>query len=244
MRWRVQLGLFVAAWAIYDIARWVAAGELGPATDNARWVMDLEHSTGTAVERSVQQAFDAGWATWLLSNVYLAAQLAVVPGALFFLYRSSPAIYRRLRDTILATWMISVPIFALFPVAPPRLAGIGMADTVSDQAAVALTGHSTVFYNPLAAVPSLHCGFAFAIGIALAAAAKKPWTRALALTWGPIVALSVVATGNHYVFDIAAGLLVSVAGYVVGTRVSRLVETRSLRVPRLRVRPALAEAPA
>jgi hypothetical protein len=42
MRWRVQLGLFVAAWAIYDIARWVAAGEIGPATENARWVMDLE----------------------------------------------------------------------------------------------------------------------------------------------------------------------------------------------------------
>jgi membrane-associated phospholipid phosphatase len=244
MRWRVQLGLFVAAWAIYDIARWVAAGELGPATDNARWVMDLEHSTGIAVERSVQQALDAGWATWLLSNVYLAAQLAVVPGALFFLYRRSPAIYRRLRDTILATWMLSVPIFALFPVAPPRLAGIGMADTVSDQAAVALTGHSTVFYNPLAAVPSLHCGFAFAIGIALAAAARTRWTKALALTWGPIVALSVVATGNHYVFDIAAGLLVSVAGYVVGTRVSRLVETRSLTVPRLRLRPTVAEAPA
>jgi membrane-associated phospholipid phosphatase len=243
MRWRVQLGLFVAAWAIYDIARWVAAGELGPATDNARWVMDLEHSTGIAVERSVQQALDAGWATWLLSNVYLAAQLAVVPGALFFLYRRSPAIYRRLRDTILATWMLSVPIFALFPVAPPRLAGIGMADTVSDQAAVALTGHSTVFYNPLAAVPSLHCGFAFAIGIALAAAATKPWTRVLALSWGPIVALSVVATGNHYVFDIAAGLLVSVAGSVVGARVSRLVETRSFGVPRLRMR-AVAEAAA
>jgi membrane-associated phospholipid phosphatase len=58
------------------------------------------------------------------------------------------------------------------------------------------------------------------------------------------VALSVVATGNHYVFDIAAGLLVSVAGYVVGTRVSRLVETRSLTVPRLRLRPTVAEAPA
>jgi len=244
MRWRVQLVLFVAAWAIYDLARWIFVGELGPATDNARWVMDLEHSTGIAVERSVQQALDAGWATWLLSNVYLAAQLAVVPGALFFLYRRSPAIYRRLRDTILATWMLSVPIFALFPVAPPRLAGIGMADTVSDQAAVALTGHSTVFYNPLAAVPSLHCGFAFAIGIALAAAATKPWTKALALTWGPIVALSVVATGNHYVFDIAAGLLVSVAGYVVGARVSHAVETRTLRVPRLRLRPAVAEAPA
>jgi hypothetical protein len=48
LRWRVQLGLFVTAWAIYDVARWVAAGELGLATDNARWVMDLEHSTGIA----------------------------------------------------------------------------------------------------------------------------------------------------------------------------------------------------
>jgi hypothetical protein len=58
------------------------------------------------------------------------------------------------------------------------------------------------------------------------------------------VALSVVATGNHYVFDIAVGLLVSVAGYVVGARVSRLVETRSFRVPRLRLRPAVAGAAA
>jgi membrane-associated phospholipid phosphatase len=242
MRGRVQLGLFVAAWAIYDVARWVWAGELGPATENAHRVMDLEHATGTAVERSVQQAFDAGWATWLLSNVYLAAQLAVVPGALFVLYRRSPGVYRRLRDTILATWMISVPIFALFPCAPPRLAGIGMADTVSDQAAVALTGHSTVFYNPLAAVPSLHCGFAFAIGIALAAAARRPWTKALALSWGPIVALSVVATGNHYVFDIAAGLLVSAAGYVVGPMVAWLVASRSWQLGRPSLRVAEAAA--
>ena len=242
MRWRVQLGLFVAAWAIYDIARWVAAGELGPATDNANRVMDLENSAGIAVERSVQQALDADWATWLLSNIYLAAQLAVVPGALFFLYRRAPTIYLRLRDTILATWMLSVPIFALFPCAPPRLAGIGMADTVSDQAAVALTGHSTVFYNPLAAVPSLHCGFAFAIGIALAAAARRPWTKVLALSWGPIVALSVVATGNHYVFDIAAGLLVSAAGYVVGPMAARLLASRSWHLGRPGLRVAEAAA--
>lgn len=205
MRARAQLGLFAAAWAVYDVARWVAAGELGPATDNAHRVMDLENSVGIAVERSVQQALDADSVMWLLSNIYLAAQLAGVPGALIYLYRRSPAIYRRLRDTVLATWMLSVPVFALFPVAPPRLAGIGMADMVSEQAAVALTGHSTVFYNPLAAVPSLHCGFAFAIGIALAAGARRPWTKALALWWGPIVSLAVVATGNHYVFDIAAG---------------------------------------
>jgi membrane-associated phospholipid phosphatase len=230
MRTRVELALFGAAWAVYDLARWVAAGDIGPATENARWVLDLENSTGIAVERSVQQAFDGGAVMWLLSNIYLAAQLAVVPGSLIYLYRRSPAIYRRLRDTILATWMLAVPIYALFPVAPPRLAGLGMDDTVSEQAAVALTGNSTMFYNPLAAVPSLHCGFAFAIGIALAAAARRRWTKPIALLWGPIVSLAVVATANHYVFDIAAGLAVAAAGYAVGKAIGSLPAIPAQRI--------------
>ena len=127
--------------------------------------------------------------------------------------------------------MISVPIFALFPVAPPRLAGIGVADSVSGQAGVALTGHSTMFYNPLAAVPSLHCAFAVAIGIALAAAAQRRWSKLLLFMWGPLVCLTVVTTGNHYVFDIAAGLLVAVAGYFSGSAASGWLARRS-RQPR------------
>jgi hypothetical protein len=54
------------------------------------------------------------------------------------------------------------------------MAGIGMADTVSRQAAVALSGRSTIFYNPYAAVPSLHVGLAFAIGLAARAALRRP----------------------------------------------------------------------
>jgi membrane-associated phospholipid phosphatase len=183
--------------------------------------MRTEDTLGVAVEGSVQDALDGGVVAWVLSNVYLAAQLVVLPGSLLFLYRRAPAVYQRLRDTVLATWMIAVPIYALFPVAPPRLADGGMSDTVSSQAAVELTGRSTLFYNELAAVPSLHCGFAVAVGIALAAAARRRSRKLLALLWGPLVCLTVVATANHYVFDIAAGLVVSVAGYYVGPRVAR-----------------------
>jgi membrane-associated phospholipid phosphatase len=123
---------------------------------------------------------------------------------------------------VIATWLIAVPVFALFPVAPPRLAGIGIADTVSSQAGVALTGHSTVFYNPYAAVPSLHVGFAFAIGIATAAALHSRRAKGVALLWGPLVTLAVIATGNHYVFDVAAGLFVTAAGFTVGRLTNRL----------------------
>src|ERR671922_1979654 len=41
-------------------------------------------------------------------------------------YRRSRPVYRQLRNTMIATWLIAVPIFAAFPVAP-RLAGMGLA---------------------------------------------------------------------------------------------------------------------
>ena len=242
MRTRRQLALFLAAYLIYDLGRWVAHGDLGPATAHAHWVLDLERSLGVAVEQSVQRALDNGAVMWLLGNVHLAAQLAVLPGSLVYLYRRAPAVYRRLRDTVLATWLIAVPIYAAFPVAPPRLAESGMTDVVSSQAAVELTGRSTLFYNGLAAVPSLHCGFAVAIGIALAAAARRRITRALCLLWGPLVCLAVVATGNHFIFDIAAGMLVSVLGFLVGPLPQRLLDARRHRRPTRALTPATAVA--
>jgi hypothetical protein len=234
MRARTQVGLFLAAYLLYDAARWLTVGDVSLARHNAQWVIDTEQTLGIGIERWVQDALHHGPIMWLLSNVYLAAQLVVLPGSLIWLYRRDRAVYRRLRDTVLATWLLAVPIYAAFPVAPPRLAGLGMTDTVSDSAAVGLTGHSTMFYNPYAAVPSLHCGFAFVVGIALAAAARRPATRALALMWGPLVSLTVVATANHYVFDIGAGLAVAAAGYAIG----RLPE----RIAAAGVRPATASA--
>jgi membrane-associated phospholipid phosphatase len=220
-RWRKQLLLYLSAYWAYSATRWIAVGEVPKATAHARWIVHLERTLHLSVEGSVQRSLDSGVPIWMLNHLYLVAQFAVVPGALIWLYARSPAIYRALRNTVLATWLIAVPIYALFPVAPPRLAGIGIVDTISDQSEASLNSHvATSFYNPFAAVPSLHAGFAFAVGIALAVAARSWWSRTLALLWGPAVALAVVATGNHFIFDIAAGLLVTAVGFLVGRAVS------------------------
>jgi hypothetical protein len=123
---------------------------------------------------------------------------------------------------VVAAWLIAIPIFAIYPVAPPRLAGIGIRDTVSHQAAVALTGHSTMFYNPYAAVPSLHVGLAFAVGIAVAVSTTRRWVRLLALAWGPLVTLAVVATGNHFIFDAVTGLFVTAVAFGLSRGLDRI----------------------
>ena len=85
-----------------------------------------------------------------------------------------------------------------------------------------LSGHSTIFYNAFAAVPSLHVGFAFAVSLALAAALQARWAKALVLLWGPLVTLAVIATGNHFVFDAVAGLVVTLAGFTAGSLLPRV----------------------
>ena len=112
---------------------------------NANWVIDAQGGTG--FERSVQDALGGLWMT-LLSHIYLAAQIVVLPGVLVAMYRWAPRIYPRLRDTVIATWMLSLPIYALFPVAPPRLAGLGMTDAVSETSAVALAGPLDLVLQP------------------------------------------------------------------------------------------------
>ena len=226
-RARMQIGVFLFAYLVYSAARWVTIGELDVAQANADWIMDLEDKLGVATEASVQGALTGTWVLWLLNHLYLAAQLVVLPGSLIFLYRRSRPLYLKLRNTILATWVLSIPVYAAFPVAPPRLADSGLIDTITSQTGVSLDSSlTTSFYNELAAVPSLHVGFAVVIGMALAAAVRNPIAKGLWLMWGPVIGLAVVATGNHYVFDIAAGVVAAGLGYALGAAMARTTVRR------------------
>ena len=239
-RARAQIGLFLLAYLVYSAARFVTIGDLASATDNAHWIVNLQNTVGIGVEASVQKAFDGTWMLWVLNHLYLIAQLGVIPAVLMFLYRRNFEIYKTLRNTILATWLISVPVYGLFPVAPPRLADIGITDTITTSGTFAMDGNlTTSFYNELAAVPSLHVGFAVAVGFALFAALRNPVLRYGALLWGPVIGLAVVATGNHFVFDMIAGVVASIMGYGLGIVAARIRITRPTAA---KLGPTFAEA--
>jgi hypothetical protein len=103
---RPELSLFLAAYLLYDGARWIFAGHLPVARAHAHQIVSLERSLHVAIEGSIQRALDFGPASWLLSNVYLAAQLVVLPAALIWLYRRSRPVYRQLRNTVVTTWLL------------------------------------------------------------------------------------------------------------------------------------------
>jgi PAP2 superfamily len=211
-----EIAIAVAAYLVYEAARFVAVGSYPTALAHAHDVVALERSLHVDVEGRVQDAFLDSSLLHVLNYVYLAAQNLVLPASLVLLYRLRRSTYRTLRNTLLATWLLSLPVYALYPTAPPRLAGLGIVDTVSTGSPMKLeSGTTTSLFNQFAAVPSLHVGFAFAIGIALAAALRNPVLRVAALMWGPVMLLTVVATGNHFVFDAVAGVAITAAGYGV-----------------------------
>ena len=90
----------------------------------------------------------------MLNYVYLAAQNLVLPASLVLLYRLNRATYRTLRNTLLATWLLSLPVYALYPAAPPRLSGLGIVDTVSTGSPLKLEGgHHDLALQPVRGGP-------------------------------------------------------------------------------------------
>ncbi len=231
LAWRREVLLFAAAYVAYSLARGAATGSLETAVENARMIVQLQADIGIGIERAVQDHLIGQPIMWVLNRLYLIAQFAVLPAGLIWIYRRRPALYPRLRTTVLATWLIALPVYVLFPTAPPRLAGIGVLDTVSEQTSFALDSPLVMwFYNPVAAVPSLHAGFAFAIGLGIAAATRTTVVRIAWLAWGPAIGLVVIATGNHFVLDVAIGLVAVLMGYGVALLVHRAPAPAKVRV--------------
>jgi hypothetical protein len=119
--------------------------------------------------------------------------------------------------------------FLAFPTAPPRAAAIGLDDTVSGRHVELNSGLVSALYNPYAAVPSLHVGYAAVVGVTLAAIARTKWVRALGAFYPAFVTLTVVATGNHFFFDAAAGVVVVGFGYLATQLIIRCFARETTR---------------
>ena len=104
-------------------------------------------------------------------------------------------------------------LYAIYPAAPPRLAGLGIADTVTDHTGINLNSELLgQLYNPIAAVPSLHFGYALIVGVTVAVLSPRLGCALLGAVYPLVMLFVIIATGNHFWVDAAAGgLVVAVA---------------------------------
>ncbi len=213
-RWILtQVAMVTAAVFVYFRVRGLTAGTPEIAQTHARQLMDLERATGLDVEAGLQQVL-LGW-DWLVAPanwVYIYGHWPVIVPTLVWLAARHRDRFVRLRDAMMISGGIGLFIFALYPVAPPRLAALGIVDTVSEQSLAYRVLQPPAFVNQYAAMPSLHAGWDLLVGLAIAGAAGSLWLRVAGYLLPVLMVAAVILTGNHYLVDVVAGLALALIG--------------------------------
>ena len=206
---RLEAAGALALYGLYELARRLVGRDTAQADAHAHRLVALECSLHLFVEANVQRAVQTlPGLTSLLGVAYLTLHLAVTAGVLLWLHRRHPEGYPFVRTTLLLASGLALVGFLAYPTAPPRLAGIGILDTVSGRHVDLNRGLVSSLYNPYAAVPSMHIGYALIVAAGLLRHGRRLLVRAIGALYPPFVLLVIVATGNHFFLDAAAGAFV------------------------------------
>ena len=209
----LQFGFWIAFYFAYQLARGVADRE-GEATAfaNGAWVIDFQRSLGAMIELTLQRVVESS--TLLIqatSLTYWLSQFAVVGIALTWVYFNAHDRFYGFRNMLIVGNLIGLVGYVALPTAPPRMfPEAGFTDTLAAHSTV---NHSSTFVafasNPYAAMPSLHALDATIVSVVMATVVRRRWAKVLWLAWAPWVWFAVMATGNHFWLDVAAGVLVA-----------------------------------
>ncbi|MBA2383450.1 MAG: phosphatase PAP2 family protein [Actinobacteria bacterium] len=215
----LQFGLWIGFYAAYQVARGVAdRGGVATAFANGEWIIDFQRRLGTMFELSLQRLVEgSGFLIQATSITYWLSQFAVVGIALVWVYFRAHERFAGFRNTLIAGNLIGLACYVLVPTAPPRMfPGVGFTDTLATHSTV---NHSSTFVafaaNPYAAMPSLHALDALIVSAVMATVVRRRWAKVLWLAWAPWVWFAVMATGNHFWLDVAAGVLVAAVAAAV-----------------------------
>jgi hypothetical protein len=212
----VEVATIASLYGVYELVRGQADATLAAARAHTDAIVSLERDLHVYGEHALQRAVHElpGLPT-VLGIAYIVLHFAGTAAAMIWLHRRRPSSFPVVRNTLIFSTAAALVVYVLFPVAPPRLAGLGFADTVSQGAHVNLSSDMLgSLYNPFAAVPSLHFGYALLVGVAVGVLATRRWVRVLGWAYPAVMLLTIVGTGNHFFFDAAAGGIVVAAGYL------------------------------
>ena len=241
--------MILALYVGYSWSRLLASDDFGLARERARALLSFEKDWHIGFERAVISWFTDIPAIGIPGSYYYAtAHYLVTAAALIWLHTRARHVYRPARNALIAATLSGLVIYLLVPMAPPRLTGLGHVDVMKEYAAAGWWGGAASaprgygqYTNELAAMPSLHAGWALWVLIAVTWAGVPLIWRRLAALHVLLTAVVVIGTGNHWVLDVVAGwAVVAIAAYA--WRPGSLRAARSEEHAEAAARPATPES--
>ncbi len=216
----VSLGVFV-----YFRVRGLTEGGVETANAHGHDVLALERRLGIDAEAWAQDLVLHHDRLVTVANwVYIWGHWPVIIVTLVCLHTWRRHLYLLLRNAMFISGGIGLLFFATYAVAPPRLLGVGLEDTVTQQSAAYRFLQPPGLVNQYAAIPSLHVGWNLLVGIVVFRATRHWLLRLFAVVGPLLMAVGVVITGNHYVVDGILGAALALFGLAVaGVLTPRLV---------------------
>jgi membrane-associated phospholipid phosphatase len=223
VRWIASQAAIVAVGVFcYFQVRGLTNADPAVANHHAGRVAELERWLGVDVEVAMQaRVLVRPWLVTAANWVYIWGHWPVIIATMAWLAWRHRAHFLRLRDAMLTSGALGLVVFVLFPVAPPRLVENDLVDTVTLHSQSYRLLQPPNFTNQYAAMPSLHAGWDLLVGISIATATTWVVIRVLASLLPLLMSFAVVATANHYVVDVVAGVLFALAGYAVAVVLER-----------------------
>jgi membrane-associated phospholipid phosphatase len=209
----------VAVLWVYDLTRG-AADSFGigvhyhPMIDFDSFVFGGQVPTVWLQERLYEPAVVHWWDV-LFTLVYTSYFIVPYVLAGYFWARDRLA-FQRFTRRLVTLALAGLATYIAFPAAPPWLAGeMGLLDEVHRTTArgweVIGLGTASLFSrgqagsNLVAAVPSLHTAITTLVALFLWGRVRHRWLRPLLLLYPLVMGVALMATGEHWFFDVALG---------------------------------------
>jgi membrane-associated phospholipid phosphatase len=210
--WRdfgLQVGIWLGFYFSYLAVRHLTDQNPSKAIVNGLKVISLEQRVSHHLfELTVERITDSS-STLLPATAwtYWNSEFTVIGLALLWVYLRRHDSFSRFRNTILLANLVGLLGFWLMPTAPPWMfPDKGFVDGVNHSSALLQS-----LGNSYAAMPSLHAADALIVGFFLVSTSRTIWAKALWAVWPLWVWFCVIATANHYLLDVLAGIVVAIA---------------------------------
>ena len=234
--WR-ELLLGLAVFAVYSlVAGATLSGGRAAARTHARDIFDLEQDLHLNIERPMN--------TWLVHHEVLRvaanyeyAFTYILSAFLLlgWLYVRQPELYRWARTSFIVLNLVAFTVFASYPVAPPRMfPELGFVDTVTRGHTFGSWGNGMVDHaNSLAAMPSLHLGWALWVSVVLGMIAGSVRTQLVSSVHVLVTLLVIMATANHFALDAVGGAACVLVSFPVAGMLSHRSRDHTRRPERV-----------